>query len=77
MSRIVQVTIHHMLEIDVDKLINDCEIGENLDVNTDTLSDGLAADHVAGFFDPDCCIPRWARDGVRVMTSDAQEVEDV
>lgn len=68
--RIVQATIHHTLEIDVDKLINDCEIGENLDVDTDSLTDEEAAWQVAGFFDPDCCIPRWARDGVRVVRHD-------
>lgn len=62
--------MHHILEVDVDRLIDDCEIGENLDVNTDTLSDGEAADEIAGFFDPDCCIPRWARDGVRVVRHD-------
>lgn len=70
MSRIVRVIVHHVLEIDVDKLINDCEIGENLDVNTDTLSDDEAADEIAGFFDTDRCIPRWARDGVHVVTND-------
>jgi hypothetical protein len=67
MSRIVRVIARHALEIDVDILIDDCEIGENLDVDTDTLTDEEAADHVAGFFDTDCCIPRWARDGVRVI----------
>lgn len=70
MSRIVRVIVHHVLEIDIDRLIDDCEIGENLDVDTDTLPDGEVADHVAGFFDTDCCIPRWARDGVHVVTND-------
>jgi hypothetical protein len=70
MSRIVRVIVRHVLEVDVDRLIDDCEIGENLDVDTDNFSDGDAAYEIAGFFDTDRCIPRWARDGVQVVTDE-------
>ena len=44
MSRIVRVIVRHVLEIDVDSLIDDCEIGENLDVDTDTLTDDRSSE---------------------------------
>lgn len=68
LKRIVRMVVSHTLLIDLDKLANDCELAENIGLEDPT--DEEAAWAVAEFFDPDRCIPRWARAGIKVVTDD-------
>lgn len=72
LERIVRVVVSHTILVNVDKLINDCELVENASIDDDP-TDEEAAWVVAGFFDPDLCIPRWARKGVTVVPTKKED----
>jgi hypothetical protein len=72
LDRIMRIVVSHTILVDVDKLINDCELAENASIDDDP-TDEETAWVVAGFFDPDLCIPRWARKGVTVVPTKKED----